>query len=138
MLNLSCPHTIYNLRNLLRYLESCENGKRLLIIEHDGTFNYSSSTKSTYPEYTNFYFIKTPKKLRHKYEAWGEFGIKGLKPWNHGYFNGTPRDLLIMIKNAISGKYPRSLRMQYVLEEIYSCYLSEQEQIDYIDSEYLF
>lgn len=120
--------TKINLKYLYKYLSSCQNGKRLWIDTRNG-LDYSVSTSSTYPEYTRFYFEKTPKRLRSKFKPYGEYGLKGIKPWHKSYYNGNRRELLNTIKNASEGKLPKSERMIYVLETIYESYME-----DYLES----
>ena len=47
--------------DLYNFIKNCENGKRIWVEDELGRKDYSLSYKSTYPEWSRFYFVKTPK-----------------------------------------------------------------------------
>jgi hypothetical protein len=112
------------------YMKTRENGKRIWIDKADGTKDYNVSTETNYPEWIRFYFEKTPKKERNKYEKWGDLGRKEIYPWENGYFNGNRKELLYTLENASNGKLPRKNRMLFILNEVYNNFEIDFDELE--------
>jgi len=121
----------YHIRTLITILENSTNGKREWFLE-DGVPNYSLTTRTTYPMYSRFYFIKTPKNLRHIYCSIDK------EAYLDGYFNGSPQKLMKMFQNALLGKMPRSPRMLFVFDTILQGYFIDVEDIENLEADSLF
>lgn len=98
------------LNGMLVMLQNSQPGKRLWYSSYDGYVTYSK-IESTFPDWSKFFFVKTPKRERSKYF------LSGRKPYKDGYFNGNKKQLMSIIENfKKSGKQPRSERQRLVLD----------------------
>ena len=59
------------------------------------------------PEWSKFFFVKTPKRERLQYLEIGHH-----KAFIDGYYHGSKREFIFMLKNSKSGKLSRALRLQ--------------------------
>lgn len=109
-------------------IENGRGGKRIWVedTKRGYGYDYSQTVRTSYPEWSQFYFVNTPKRLRHLYSQ---------HPcWKDGYYNGSKKDYLRLFDNMLKGKLPRSERMISVLDITMSGYfdsLFEDEGMDY-------
>ena len=98
------------LKGMLIMLQQSQPGKRLWYSDYDGYITYSS-IESTFPDWSRFFFIKTPKRERSKYF------LSGGKPHKDGYFNGNKKELISIITKFLeTGKTPKRERQRIALE----------------------
>jgi len=117
--------------DLYNFIKNCENGKRIWVEDELGRKDYSLSYKSTYPEWSRFYFVKTPKNKRHIYN-------KDNPAWKDGYYNGNTTRLYQMFENALAGKLPKSERMLDVFDKMIEGYYFELKEIEYLEADCIF
>ena len=73
------------LNNMITYLENSEAGKRRWSTAPASLYtDYSSTTRSTFPDWTKFFFVKTPKDERLKY-----LEINSTAKYLDGYYHGS-------------------------------------------------
>ncbi len=67
--------------------------------EQDLQLDYSLTTRSTFPNWSKFFYEKTPKKERFNYKF-----IYDTSAYADGYFNGNTRELLGLLKKLLHGQ----------------------------------
>jgi len=120
----------YHIKSILSIIEHSQNGKRIWVEDDYGYKDYSQTTRSTYPEYMQFYFVKTPKKISYIYCE------DDKAAWLDGYFNGSTRDYTQLFKNSLTGKTPNSKRMIFVFDLTIYGYFQELKDIEYMEQNY--
>lgn len=100
------------LDDMIGYLERSTPGERRWRYDVDyfgddtGFVDYSSTLRSTFPNWTKFFFEKIPKKQILDYKEVGHN-----KPFEDGYFHGSKFEFVGMLTRAKSGKLSRSNRL---------------------------
>lgn len=86
---------------MIRQIEVSTPGKRRWVHTSDGSIDYSATTRSTFPEWSKFFFVTTPRS--HKTTP---------NPYEDGYFNGNAKELLRMLNTAKLGRAPKTERLR--------------------------
>lgn len=115
------------LSDMIVILNNSENGRRQWTADPITGYNdYTSTLRSTFPDWSKFFFIKTPRKEQLDYCI-----VDGPKPFEDGYFNGSSRELKQILdtsKDGIMSKYPRIIAAWDIAIEGYFDYIRDFEE----------
>jgi len=95
--------------------------RRWVFDQSTGAYDYSATIRSTFPMWSKFFYIKTPKKL------------KGLiyEPYNEGYFNGNTSELIKLLINSTKGSLSKSPRLRLAFDLAISGFYDEIYEFEY-------
>jgi hypothetical protein len=108
------------LDSMMNQLEVSIPGKRRWVHTSDGGIDYSPTTRSTFPEWSKFFYVKTPIVARNE-----------PNPYLNGYFNGNTKELTYLLSKAQSGILPRSLRLRSAFDIAISGFYDYMEEFEY-------
>jgi hypothetical protein len=92
------PYYLQVLEDIQNILKSSTPGKRIWTLDEvTGSPNYSQTQRSTFPHWSKFWYVNTPRKERINYI------LEDRQPYEDGYYNGNTRDLLRVLENSKSG-----------------------------------
>ena len=118
--------------SMIAMIENSEAGKRMWQSDEvTGRCDYSLTTRSTYPTWCKFYYVRTPKKKRMDY-----IFDDTRKPYQDGYFNGATKDLIGIFKMYKKGYMSKSERVQIIFDDCVAGYMDDLKEIEYINAQY--
>jgi hypothetical protein len=103
------PYYLTVIDEMISRLDNSKPGKRRWT--HDevtGLPNYSTTERSTFPDWSKFFYVKTPKDKYIDYCI-----VDGPNPYDDDYFNGNTKELKRLLNNSKDGvlsKYPRIIK----------------------------
>lgn len=105
---------------MVRQIEVSRPGKRAWTMDHLGNCDYSLTTRSTFPDWSKFFYITTPKPY------------KGMpNPYKDGYFNGNTKELLKMLYTAKIGQAPKTDRLRAAFDMAISGFYDYMYEFEY-------
>lgn len=100
------PYYLQVLEDMQNILKSSTPGKRRWTLDPvTGQPDYSMTERSTFPQWSKFFYETTPKNDKIKY-----LQVDVPKPYEDGYFNGNTKEFLRILSRAEKGymsDYPR-------------------------------
>ena len=130
------PYYLQVLEDMQNILKNSTPGKRRWTLDSvTGQPDYSLTERSTFPQWSKFFYETTPKKEQIKY-----LEVGSCKPYEDGYFNGNTKEFLRILRNSEDGilsDYPRinsawSIAIDNYLSEIRDWeYENNQDYYDY-------
>ena len=112
--------------DMLGVLDNSTPGKRQWT--HDnvtGLPDYGSTIRSTFPDWSKFFYEKTPKNKYIDYCI-----VDGPKPYEDGYFNGNTKELKRILRNSRNGRLSKYDRISTAWEIAVLGFLSEIRDIE--------
>jgi len=125
------PYYLTVIDDMINILDNSEPGKRRWT--HDevtGLPNYSATTRSTFPDWSKFFYVKTPKDRYIDYCI-----VNGPKPHDHGYFNGNTKELKRILNNSKDGVLSNYDRIQKAWEIAVSGFLDDLADFEELHGE---
>ena len=133
------PYYLQVLEDMQTILKNSTPGKRRCTLDNvTGLPDYSMTERSTFPQWSKFFYETTPKNDKIKY-----LEVGGPRPYEDGYFNGNTKEFLRILRNSEDGilsDYPRIQTAWTIAVENYLQEIKDWEyenQSDYYDYESL-
>lgn len=118
------PYYLQVLEDMQNILKNSTPGKRRWTFDNvTGQPDYSQTERSTFPNWSKFFYEKTPKNKR-----WIYYDVNGDKPYQHGYYNGNTKELLNILNNSRNGYLSKSSRVRTAWIFAIHGYLEEVSQ----------
>lgn len=125
------PYYLQVLEDMQNILKNSTPGKRRWTLDPvTGTPDYSQTERSTFPNWSKFFYEQPPKK-----DKWKYCQIDGPKAYEDGFYNGNTKEFLRILRNSENGKlsnYPR-IRSAWIIA--IEGYLSEIKDWEYENQE---
>jgi hypothetical protein len=120
------PYYLQVLEDIQNILKSSTPGKRIWTLDEvTGSPNYSQTQRSTFPHWSKFWYVNTPRKERINYI------LEDRQPYEDGYYNGNTRDLLRVLENSKSGCVSKRTRTLTAWDNVIQGFLADVKDWEY-------
>lgn len=92
----------YIIEDMIGQIKSSTPGKRRWRLR-DEIWDYSITERSTFPDWSKFFYEQTPKNYKHRYNS-------NFVAYEHGFFNGNTREILDILNKLLHGQIYTSKR----------------------------
>ncbi|WP_373073861.1 hypothetical protein [Sulfurimonas sp.] len=117
-INLYYLQVLDDMQNILK--NSTPGKRRWTLDPVTGLPDYGMTERSTFPDWSKFFYETTPKNDKIKYCQ-----VNGPRPYEDGYFNGNTKEFLRILRNAEKGYMSNYCRIRAAFDQSVHGYLSE-------------